>query len=79
MEGMNRFYFGFALLIVIIIAFFVYVGYTVKHSQVYNDFEEYDLKYDTCMSNCKTPSVVETQDQCEYVCLQEYEERQKDN
>jgi len=75
MEGNNKFYVGLGILILFILGFIAYVGYTIAQSDTYQGFKEYDLDYETCMNQCTTPSVVETQQECENKCLKDYNER----
>ena len=76
MESMTRFYVGLGMLFLLIVGFFVFVVYKMSHSETYEEFKKYDLEFNQCMTQCGTPSVVETQQECEENCKLDYEYRQ---
>jgi len=73
---MTRFYVGLGMLFVLTIGFFIFLGYKVTHSETYDEFKKYDLEYKQCVTQCGTPSVIETQQECEDKCKLDYEWRQ---
>lgn len=75
MDTIKRFYVGLAILVLLMISFIVYVGYNVTHSDTYQGIKDYDIKYESCLSNCNIPSIEETQYECEKRCEEEYELR----
>lgn len=75
MESIKKFYIAAAIILLLIVGFAIYLGYNAKQSLLYQQVEGYDLTYKTCMSQCSSPSIIETQEQCEQKCLDDYEER----
>ena len=75
MELTTKFYIGLGLLVLVFIGFFTFIGYKMAHSDTYQTWKEYDLKYQTCMNQCTTPTPQETQEECEDVCYDEYLKR----
>ena len=75
MDPIKRFYVGLAILVLLIVLFIGYIGYNITHSDTYQGIKDYDIKYESCMSNCNIPSVMETQEECEKRCVDEFEAR----
>ena len=75
MDPIKRFYVGLAVLVLLMVLFVGYVGYNITHSDTYQGIKDYDIKYESCMSNCNIPSIVETEYECEIRCEEEYEMR----
>ena len=75
MDPIKKFYVAAAIILLFIGGFAIYLGYNVKQSLLYQQVEGYDLKYETCMSQCSSPNLIETQEQCEQKCFDDYEER----
>lgn len=75
MEPIKKFYVAAAIILLFIVGFAIYLGYNAKQSLLYQQVEGYDLKYNTCIGQCSSPSIIETQEQCEQACLDGYNER----